>query len=69
MSCQSVRINPTFAVPSPSALTAAPPAATSNPTPPRIRPTARRQFSVRELFYLMTAVAVILGLLFALLRR
>jgi hypothetical protein len=32
-------------------------------------PTARRQFSLRELFYLMTAVALLLGLLFALLHR
>jgi hypothetical protein len=32
-------------------------------------PTPRRQFSLRALFYLMTAVAVILGLLYGLFRR
>jgi hypothetical protein len=32
-------------------------------------PTARRHFSLRELFYLMTAIALILGLIFALFRR
>jgi hypothetical protein len=36
---------------------------------PEFAPTTRRQFSLRELFYLMTAVALLSGLLYALFRR